>query len=235
MSTKLHYDEDLCRKVRQTMLFGELNDDDFQQICDHARMVEVEDSGLLFEHGQEATEFFFLLSGQMKLTRLSVDGNEKVIDIIRPNQTFAEAAMFLGAGGYPVNAQAVGACRVLCFNAGQYLTCLRDSVDACLALIGRMSQRLHFQLNEIDRLTLHSATYRLVSYLLEQAPRGERRSELKLGIPKHVIASRLSIKPETLSRILGRLNQSGLIEVHDSQIILSDTEALREHIHLGTL
>jgi len=226
---------DFCARVRGSMLFEGLSEEDFARLCAGAREIRLGDGDLLFAHGDAVREFFYLSAGRLKLTRLSAGGNEKVIDIISPGQTFAEAAMFLGDVGYPVNAQAVGACEVLGFSAPDYRDCLRDSPEGCFSLVGRMSQRLHFQLNEIDRMTLHSATYRLVAYLLDQAPSGEQRSELRLGMPKHVIASRLSIKPETLSRILGRLAQRGMIEVHDSQIVLLDTEAMRHHILQGSL
>jgi CRP-like cAMP-binding protein len=222
-------------RVRNSMLFEDLSDGEYAALCEHSRNLQLNDGDLLFEHGQPVREFFYLSAGQLKLTRLSAEGNEKVIDIIRAGETFAEAAMFLGSTGYPVNAQAVGACELLTFSTERYLECLRKSQQACFSLLGRMSQRLHFQLNEIDRMTLHSATYRLVAYLLDQAPANGQRTELHLGIPKHVIASRLSIKPETLSRILGRLSKSGMIEVHDNQIVLVDAQALRRHLQQGVL
>ncbi len=221
---------DFRARVRDSMLFEGLADGDFERLCAGAREIRLGDGQRLFAHGDPVREFFYLSAGRIKLTRLSAEGNEKVIDIISPGRTFAEAAMFLGDVGFPVNAQAVGACELLGFAAAGYLDCLRDSTEGCFSLLGRMSRQLHFQLEEIDRMTLHSATYRLVAYLLDQAPSGEQRSELRLGMPKHVIASRLSIKPETLSRILGRLAQRGLIEVHDSQIVLLDIAALRDHL-----
>jgi len=92
-----------------------------------------------------------------------------------------------------------------------------------------MSQRLHQRLNEIDSLTLHNATYRLVTYLLGELPEGVLTStEIVLTTPKHIIASRLSIKPETFSRILTRLARDGLIVVRGNSIVLANLEQLRQ-------
>jgi CRP/FNR family transcriptional regulator, dissimilatory nitrate respiration regulator len=92
-----------------------------------------------------------------------------------------------------------------------------------------MSQRLHRHLNEIDSLTLHNATYRLVSYLLNEAAHSNRdQPSLQLNTPKHVVASRLSIQPETLSRILSRLSKQNLIEVRGSHIEVLDYDGLLE-------
>jgi len=214
--------------LRQSFLFADLDTEQFLRVSTGCRLVELRDGEYLFEQGRPAKEFFLLRSGQIKLTRVSAEGDEKVFDIVNPGQTFAEAVMFLGGDiGYPVNGSAVAASQVYCFDGSVFLDVLGGSVDTCFRLMARMSQRLHWQVNEIDRLTLHNATYRLVTYLLEQLPRDSLgRPQVQLMTPKNVIASRLSIQPETFSRILGRLEQKGLIEVRDHFITLCDVEGV---------
>ena len=86
-------------------------------------------------------------------------------------------------------------------DAGYYAGILHQSTDACFAVMAQMSRRLHWQVAELDRLTLHNAASRVVRYLLDQVPSTHLvTSEFQLDTPKHVIASRLSITPETLSR-----------------------------------
>jgi CRP-like cAMP-binding protein len=93
--------------------------------------------------------------------------------------------------------------------------------------------RLRRHVNEVDKLTLHNATFRLVSYLLQQMPADVVESpEVQLTTPKNVIASRLSIQPETFSRILGRLSKAGLVEVHGHSIVLRDIAGLRKQIEI---
>jgi CRP-like cAMP-binding protein len=87
--------------------------------------------------------------------------------------------------------------------------------------------------NQIESLTLQNATYRLVAYLLEQIPRDVKTSpEVQLTTPKGVIASRLAIQPETLSRILAKLRSRELIEVHGNHITVRNVQALRDLVHL---
>jgi len=94
-----------------------------------------------------------------------------------------------------------------------------------------MTQRLRWQVNEIDRLTLHSATFRLVTYLLEEIKtRPHPNDEINLNAPKNVLASRLGIQPETFSRILGRLSSKELIEVDRQSIRIRSIEGLREQL-----
>ena len=219
--------------LRRTYLFSALDDTQLQVIKDSMQVVKIEEGRSLFEHGQPAERFFLVLEGQIKLYRLSEDGDEKVIDIVRPGETFAEAVTFMSGRCYPVNASALVDSRLLAFSNDAFRDVLRESVDSCFRLMADMSQRLHQRLNEIDSLTLHNATYRLVSYLLQELPDDVLESpEIVLTTPKHVIASRLSIKPETFSRILTKLSRDGLIVVRGNSIVLEDLPRLRKEAEL---
>jgi Mn-dependent DtxR family transcriptional regulator len=67
-----------------------------------------------------------------------------------------------------------------------------------------------------------------VSYLLEDVPIDAQEStEINLVVPKHVVASRISVTPETLSRTLKKLCKDGLLEVHDRHIVLLSPARLR--------
>ena len=103
---------------------------------------------------------------------------------------------------------------------------LRKSPDTSLRMLGQLSRRLREQVHEIESLTLHNATTRLVSYLLRLAAGEHGESVVRLSMPKHVLASRLNIQPETLSRIFARLSRDGLIEVHGLDVVLRDRDGL---------
>ncbi len=225
---------DAARELRRAYLFAEMSEPHLQTLVQGMHDIHLEAGGGLFRQGQPAERFFFLREGLIKLFRLSPEGDEKIIEIMRPGETFAEAVMFMGANGrYPVNAEAVNESRIYAFDQKTFLNLLRESGDATFGLLGAMSRRLHMLVNQIESLTLQNATYRLVAYLLEEIPRDVKTSpEVQLTTPKGVIASRLAIQPETLSRILAKLRQSGLIEVHGNHITVRDVQALRNLVHM---
>src|SRR5574340_343898 len=148
------------------------------------------------------------------------------MDLVRPGFFFAEAAMFM-SGRYPINARGLEATRVVALDSKHFVGLVRANGDLCLRLLPKMSRRMHEMINEIDNLTLHSGAQRVIGYLLEQLPEGAASPSVKLSVPKHVIASRLGIQPETLSRVLAKLRGKQLIDVHDDMIVLNDVEALR--------
>jgi len=225
---------DPARELRRAYLFADMPDPHLQKLIGQMQDLHLSPGDSLFRHGQPAERFFFLREGLVKLSRLSPEGDEKIIEIMRPGETFAEAVMFMGTQGrYPVNAEAVSDAKLYAFEQKIFLNMLHESSDACFGLLASMSRRLHMLVNQIESLTLQNATYRLVAYLLEQIPRDVKTSpEVQLTTPKGVIASRLAIQPETLSRILAKLRQGGLIEVQGNHITVRDVQALRNLVHL---
>jgi CRP-like cAMP-binding protein len=221
-------------RLRQCVLFADLDRDQFDGVIKHTRRVVLQENEVLFEQQQPAREIFLLESGQIKLALVSPEGQEKIIDIISPGTSFAEAVMFSRNHTYPVTATAIVASRVWSIDAEYYAGILRQSTDACFAVMAQMSRRLHWQIAELDRLTLHNATSRVVRYLLDQIPSTHLvTSEIRLDTPKHVIASRLSITPETLSRTFAKLSRDGYIEITDNTVRLNDIERLRRYTQVG--
>jgi CRP-like cAMP-binding protein len=216
--------------LQQAPLLNALQAEQFQALLSTAQLYDVAESELLFQQGQRLEQIFICTSGFIKLFRLTPNGDEKIVEIISAGNSFAEAVLFLGGQQYPVHAVALKAAQVVGINAEQYQRMLRESVDVCFHLMGLMSKRMHWLLTEVDRLTLHNATFRLLTWLLE-APVVEGQTVL-LDVPKHVLASRLSIKPETLSRILKRLTEQQFIRVEEQKIVLLERAALQNLVDL---
>jgi len=211
-------------ELKQGILFARLSEQQLERVTQHAVHITLKEGESLFNQGEKADRFYLLLSGQVKLYRLSPSGNEKVVEVVTPGSTFAEALMFLENPNYPVGAQALQDAEAISIDAHDFAAMLKSSVETCFVLLGDMSQRLRGLLNEIDDLSLHSATCRVAAYLVQQTPNGSKAFDLK--IPKHVMASRLSVKPETLSRIIKNFSNSGVISVNGHHIEIHDKDAL---------
>jgi CRP-like cAMP-binding protein len=216
--------------IRKAPLFESLEQEALQQLAAGATVEVLAEGAQLFRQGELASRFFLVVAGQVALTRASPHGDEKVIELLGPGQTFAEALMFMGAPRYPVNARALGTTRVVALDSRNFTEILRASVDLCFRLMANMSVRLHRLLGEVEALTLQSAAVRIVNFLLEQLPEGALSpASVALPVPKHVIASRLSIKPETFSRILHEMTVAGVIVVQGPLIEINDIKTLTRY------
>ncbi len=212
--------------LRKAPLLSGLSTEQLERVAGHAVAIHLDEGQWLFRQGDPSRRFYFVEHGQLRLFRLSPDGVEKVIEIVSPGQTFAEALMFLKAPRYPVCAAALEPTELIGIEAAAFAAMLRESVDTCFVVMGALSRRLRGLIAEIDNLTLHSATSRVARYLLAQVPTDRR--EFALEVPKGVLASRLSIQPETFSRVIRQLTQDGVVAVQGAQVTVTDRAALSD-------
>jgi CRP-like cAMP-binding protein len=210
--------------LRGTPLLSRLSDSQLQRVSTHAVRHHLDEGQWLFSQGDPARRFYLVEKGQIRLFRLSPEGAEKVIEIVSPGQTFAEALMFLNTPRYPVCAAALAPVELIAIDARDFARMLRESVDTCFVVLGALSQRLRALIGEIDNLTLHTAKSRVARYLVAHCP--EDRRAFELDVRKGVLASRLSVKPETFSRVIKQLTLDGAIEVHGAHITILDREIL---------
>ncbi len=224
----MEFNRSILDEFQHVALFEALDKSQLEGVITACRKVTLVAKATLFERGTHADYFYLLHSGQIKLFSLSAVGDEKVMEIIYPSQTFAEAVMFMPKQFYPVSAQAINDSELYCFDMRLFRELLDNSKETCFRLLNIMGKHLHYRVNEIENLSLHNATYRLVVYLLEQLPvDANTLSEIHLKTPKNIIAARLSIKPETLSRILLNLSRQDLIQVNGNDISLLNVKGIR--------
>ena len=214
----------MIEDLKSCFLLQRLSDAQIERVAQHSQRGRLQEGQALFSQGDPAERFFLVLRGQIKLYRLSTNGNEKIIEIIGPGNTFAEAMMFLDRPSYPVCATALTPCDLISIESKDFRSMLSESVGTCFILLGDVSQRLRGLIRQIDELTLHTATNRVAAFLLKKSR--DEGKEFELEVPKGVLASRLSVKPETFSRIIKQLGERGIVSVSGSRVRVLKLEAL---------
>ncbi|MBF0296586.1 MAG: Crp/Fnr family transcriptional regulator [Magnetococcales bacterium] len=223
--------KDVVHKVfREAPLFRALTPEQATRVQRGARLVHLEENEPLFSALDPAERFFFVLKGKIKLYHLASNGTEKVLEIVGPGEHIALAVMFMEHQSYPVSASGLSESELLAFENRIFLTILRESPETCFRMMADMSRRLRGQMSEIRNLSLQSAPVRMARYLLANKtsapPSTPCGAVVRLDASKQIIASRLSIQPETFSRILAKLSSQKLIEVKGRVIHLLDVNAL---------
>jgi len=221
---------DLREMLQRHPLFVAFDDSRFEQVAAAIQVVTLHAQQVLFQRGERARAFYVVAEGQVKLFMGSPRGDEKILEMINPGRSFAEAVMFMQAPMYPVSASATEPTTLLAVPGATFLAALKDDSATALRLLGILSQRLHAQVQEIESLTLESAGHRLVRHLVRRAVRDASGGmRVHLGETRQDLASRLSIKPETLSRLMRALSDAGLVEADGRDIVIRDLDALVRH------
>ncbi|HZL99436.1 MAG TPA: Crp/Fnr family transcriptional regulator, partial [Planctomycetota bacterium] len=140
--------------------------------------------------------------------------------------TFAEAALF-HHGIFPASAMASEASLLIRIDGARFLRLFAEERALAASMVGSLCGWLHTLLDRIEVLTLISAGSRLATYLL-RLPARQEQGELRVQLPvaKKGLAAELSITPETLSRLLGRWRERGLIRVEGRSLALLDSRTL---------
>lgn len=225
--------QDVVMAMRECVMFSGMDDEQFAALLRFSKLVSKPAECMLFQQDMPLTHVYFVYQGAVKLSRSTVKGDEKIIEVILPGRTFAEGVLFKGAPKYPVTAITLKSSIVVAVDGKQLLHLLKSSNELCIKMLAHVSFRLHWMINELDKQTLHNASFRIIDYFLAQLnEQNGKCHEIQLQVPKRDIASRLSIKPETFSRALKSLENKGMLSVHEKTIVLHDIAKIREKMAL---
>jgi CRP-like cAMP-binding protein len=175
--------------------------------------------------------FHAIVYGQVKLAFVSAGGDEKVVEILGPGQSFGEAVMFMRRP-HVVTAQALGDSMLLYVEREAVFEEIRRDPDFAARMIAGLSRRLHQLVGDLEAYSMRSGTERVIGFLLstgaESVP-DKGACDVTLPTTKGVVASRLNLTQEHFSRILHDLTSAGLIKVQGRTVHIVDVERLRGH------
>jgi CRP/FNR family transcriptional regulator, dissimilatory nitrate respiration regulator len=224
---------DIHALLARIPLLQELTPQQIDQIAVHTREKRLAKGEMLFQKGDSSRGFYVVIFGQLKLAFPSSSGNEKVVDILGPKQSFGEALMFLDRP-YPLFAEAIADTLLLFVTKEVVYELLGKDPTFARHMLAGLSMRLHGLLQDVESYSLRSSAQRVIGYLLqhcshEDGAASQGSVEITLPTSKQIIASRLNLTPETLSRIFHDLAEAKLISVQGKQITINDLKRLGEY------
>lgn len=218
----------ITQPLRKTALFTGLDEEIVRYFADNSHRKHYEKGVDLFAMGDPANAFFFIIDGWVKLYRMTRDGEEAIINVFAPGETFAEAAVFGPHQRYPVNAQAVEKTEILEIPRALFVNKIKEDSDFALRILGSISARQRSLIQQIEQVTVKSAPQRIGAFLLRLCPPDkENNIEVNLPYDKSLIARRLNIQPETFSRALAKLKPYG-VNMDGRRVTIEDMEKLAE-------
>ena len=181
----------------------------------------------IFFEGDKADGFYIPLTGRVKIAKLSPEGKEQILHLMGPGDPFGEVPMFAD-GFFPANAVALEDTAVLFFPRGAFVEMISGHPALAMNMLASLSQRLVHLTRLVENLSLREVHERLAAYLLHLSDRQNHPETIHLDINKGQLASFLGTIPETLSRILTRLHNDGLIEVSGRDIRILNRASLQK-------
>lgn len=206
-------------------LFNGLPREDLEELALIAADQKHPKGRTLFHEGGEAFGFYGIVSGRVKIFKLSLDGKEQILHIFGEGEFFGEVPVFAG-GRFPAHAETLEPSRLLFFPKDAFKALVARKPSLAMNMLAILSRRLRTFVHLVEDLSLKEVPGRLAAYLLFLSDHNASAPVFELDITKGQLASLLGTIPETLSRILGRLSQQEFIRVDGRRIELLNREAL---------
>lgn len=212
--------------LRSTAFFKSVPADDALLLTGNRKPQVYDKNTTLFRQGEPASAFFVVLSGWVKLYRITPDGLEVVISVFTTGDTFAEAAMFLG-GRYPACAETVTRARLLRIDASVFRARIIEKPELALSMLESASRHLKSLICQIEQIKVRSAPQRIAEFLIGALPQGEGGpAAIEFPFEKNLLANRLGMKPESFSRALAKLKPFG-VTVDRETVVVADPAKLQ--------
>lgn len=218
---------DIKQVIAHAPLFQGLPDLQYEELARIARLRNYKKGDVIFSEGDEGTGFFTVVSGRIKIFKLSAEGKEQIFHFFESGEVFGEVAVFTGRG-YPANAEADEKSSLLFFPRADFVALIKDDPSLALNMLAVMSRRLHQFTELVENLSLKEVPSRLAAHLLYLSNLQGGSADLDLRISKGQLASLLGTIPETLSRILQKMTRQELIQTEKSSIRIMNRRALEE-------
>lgn len=210
----------------QSRLFATLPADLRTPLLDAARVSRYARGEPIFHQGDTALFLHIVAEGWVKLYRIAPSGAEAVVGTMTRGQSFGEP-IALRRATYPVSAEASTDAQVIAVPAEALVSMLKARPEAAISIIASTFQHLQGLIEQIEQLKARSGTQRVAEFLLELCPEGVEQAAVTLPYDKMLIAGRLGMKPESLSRAFARLREHG-VSVRQSNATIDSVRALRD-------
>ena len=179
----------------------------------------------LFLQGETAQAIHIVTEGWVKLYRIAPNGGEAVVNVFAKGQSFGEAVAFRGHA-YPVSAEAVTNCEVMRIPSVALIEVMRKDPEIAVSVMAATFQHLHSLVSQLEQLKAQTGPQRVAEFLLELCEQEEGSCVVTLPYDKFLIAGRLGMKPESLSRSFARLKSAG-VHIKRNHAAIEDIERLR--------
>lgn len=187
---------------------------------------------IIFYDGEEGIGFYLVVEGSVNVYKLSADGKEQILHIVKEGETIGAVPVFSGKS-FPANARAISKSHLLFFHRERFIHLITNKPALTMNLLALLSTRLREFATQVENLSLKEIPGRLAAYLLYLSQQQGGKDLIKLHIAKAQLANLLGTGPESLSRALGEMKSRKLVEEEGNSIRLINRSSLEELAEKG--
>jgi CRP/FNR family transcriptional regulator len=179
---------------------------------------------MILMEGEPADVMYFVISGVVKVFKMSSEGKEQILSFVRPGESFNDVPLF-DSGPNLGSVQAVGPVVLYGIRGGDLETILRNHPQVSLNVIQVLSRQVRDMVSLVEDLSFRHVIARVAKILLENAGDG---TGPKPRLTQQEMAAMAGTAREMIGRSLKSLEEEGAIRLDRHRIVITDRDALEE-------
>lgn len=200
------------------------------EIMRHARVINLERGDVMYRQGDPGDSMMVVVSGSLKVTNVTPEGKEVVLNFLKPGALTGEIAALDGRER-TASVVALEPVVAVAIYRRDLLPILRGDPDAMLGVLGEVCGRLRSTIRLVESHTMEAGA-RVAACLVrlgaEHGQASDRGTVIDLKLTQRDLGSHLGLTRETVSRTLGAFRDEGLIEISGTSIVLLEADRLDE-------
>jgi len=215
--------------VSNLSLFSGISPSHLAAVARHCWTLSARRGDTLVSRDERLAGVYALAYGSVKLALRSADNEERVLRLVSAGQTFGEAAALLGRPSC-YEALALVDSRLIVIPSAAIFSLIDRAPRFARNVVKRLAERTFELLAEVETATMRRGSQRLASYLdsLAEPATAAGSCAVQLPVSKTLVAARLGVKKETLSRLFRQFADDGVITVSQRKIAILDRGRLAE-------
>ena len=223
--------KDISGIIQKSEYFSGLNAEMMGKILGISRVVEIKKGEILFSQDDSGKNIYMVLSGNIKIFKLSTAGKEFIIKILNPGELFAESLLFKEKF-YPASAQAMERSKVLAIDVDQFEELLMKNNAIAVEIIKNVTSRLSYLSQRFENLIIGNSFIKVAFFLLDLAysdgTKEGKNIKIILNMNRETISNMLNLSRENVERTLKYFKDKNLISLSKDHVTIIDIDKLKE-------
>lgn len=222
--------------LQQIPIFRDLNQQELARVEEIAIHRVFRKKTTIFMEGSEKEAVFFIQDGLVKAYKTDEEGHEQIVSLLQTGDMFPHTGFF-NQTPYPATTEALVDTHVLAIPVRAFEQLILAMPSIAIKVIDVMGAKIRELQQKLQQFTGHDVHDRIIFFLLQLADKhGEvkgSRIHIELPMTHQELANTIGTTRETVNRLLNQLKKQRILEMHRSEIIILDRDALKRWKELG--
>ncbi|MBI5639294.1 MAG: Crp/Fnr family transcriptional regulator [Nitrospirae bacterium] len=216
--------------IRQVSIFNTLSPQEAKELTPYLIPEKFRKKESVFSEGDPSDWFYIITKGKVKITKLSHEGKEIILELISANDFFGGIAVIRGFP-YPANAVAMDDTEVLKISRKNLMSILDRFPNLMYCMATNIGDRIKGSHETLKSIALEKVESRIASLLIKLSDKaGEKTTEgviINMKLTKQDLAEMVGTTVETSIRTMSKLSKAGLVSSKAGKIVIRDLAKLK--------